>query len=121
MRYTRAMASMDDYLHRRLAGPLIRDLATPTAMARSNPASSDYVGWVQLVPRYAKLRTPAWLWGGDPRALLISARLRSRPAGDGVWSVQTEESYMRRPPDLFRHAVIAGPDVSGDRFDDLAR
>lgn len=67
-------------------------------------------------PRYAKLRTPNWLWGGDPRSLLTNARLHSRPEDEGVWSVQTEESYYRRPPSLFRHLEIHRPGSNPAEF-----
>lgn len=70
---------------------------------------------------YAKLRTPTWLWGGDPRKLLTHARLRSRPVRNepGVWAVRTEESYLDKPPTLFTHSAIAGPDARTLRYEDL--
>ena len=61
------------------------------------------------------------MWGGNPAGLVNAAGLRSRPgASKGLFLVQTEESYQRRPrPGLITVRRLAGLGQQ-DRLDYLA-
>lgn len=56
---------------------------------------------------------------GRPDEFLNGAGLRAWPAGTGRWQVQTEESYLRRRPDLFSVEHLAGPTVPVPRLERL--
>jgi len=71
-------------------------------------------------PFAARVELPPWLWGGDPSGFLKQANLRTRKI-DGDFSIQTEESYLRRKPGLLRVKALAGPTLSKPRYDDLAK
>lgn len=57
----------------------------------------------------ARCELPEWLSGNNPQEYLGVARLRSRKGSGTGWTVQTEESYYRRPADLVGSIELSGP------------
>lgn len=79
---------------------------------------SDLVSRANAVPAGAVMQVPGWLWGNNPSAFFPLAKLRRRPvdAGNDLWRVQTEESYLHFRPSLITVRHLAGPAVSRPQF-----
>ena len=68
-------------------------------------------------PTRARVDLPPWLWGGDPKRLLVESELRSRSDGRNRYFVQPEETYLRQRPDLVRLRTIVKPNETLRRWD----
>jgi hypothetical protein len=78
--------------------------------------SGDRSSWPRV-----ELQLPPWFWGGNPAKLVDEAELHTRhDRSSGRASIQTNESYTRRRPNLVSVLDLAGHGIPHDRFARLA-